>query len=375
MNGKFIPEYLFTKGIYEAEFFDPISDNLLGYSKFVTDFGLNGTQNEGDVEGGIGNMLIMSIPDSTRLAITAKTADASLNNMALPMGASVAANGIVETVRGFVASSGTITIPTTACAPYGGTKAIAYVITSTGADKATVEANNGQAYPVAANGAIEGFTAVAGNTYCVRYFYRNSSAQELSIPALFAPKVVRAHFVVNVYAKEAGGDAMSSSLYKRRHYYFPRYQFTAGLQGTESNTATGTVDLSGKTLASDASIMSAADCASSGESNYGYIVDEYVGDTNGTSGIDGIYFIGGSAGLSVPTGETLVLPLKYSVDGVLTNISDISAVEIEVADTSKATVADGVVTGVSAGNTTVTATVTNAATGAEYSDTIALTVT
>ena len=74
MNYTFKPDYMFTKGIVYAEFFDPATDNLVGFSKYVTDFGLNGSMNSGDVEGGPGNMLVMSIPDTARLAITAKTA-------------------------------------------------------------------------------------------------------------------------------------------------------------------------------------------------------------------------------------------------------------------------------------------------------------
>ena len=39
MNYTFKPDYMFTKGIVYAEFFDPATDNLVGFSKYVTDFG------------------------------------------------------------------------------------------------------------------------------------------------------------------------------------------------------------------------------------------------------------------------------------------------------------------------------------------------
>ena len=82
----FKPEELFSKGIVYAEFFDPATDDLLGYSRYVSDFGLAGAMNNGEVEGGPGNALIMMIPDTTRLNVTATTADSSLNNMGLPVG-------------------------------------------------------------------------------------------------------------------------------------------------------------------------------------------------------------------------------------------------------------------------------------------------
>ena len=77
----FKPDYVFSKGIGYGEFFDPATDKLVGFSEYITDFGLNGSLNTGDVEGGPGNMLIMCIPDTARLAVTAKTADAMLQQL------------------------------------------------------------------------------------------------------------------------------------------------------------------------------------------------------------------------------------------------------------------------------------------------------
>ena len=248
MNYTFKPDYMFTKGIVYAEFFDPATDNLVGFSKYVTDFGLNGSMNSGDVEGGPGNMLVMCIPDTARLAITAKTADSALNNMAITIGSDLAANGVVETSTVVTATGANLTI-NNAVAPLGGSNgAVAYILTSSGSDKATVEQNSGTAYPVSAAGVITGFTAVSGNSYCVKYFVQNSSALQLGIPALFQPKVVRAHFAVNCYAKKTGSDVMASSLYKIRHYYIPYYFFTNGMQDSVGQTSTGSVDLSGNCL-------------------------------------------------------------------------------------------------------------------------------
>ena len=39
----FSPELLFTKGIAYAEFFDIGTDNLEGYSRYITDFSPNGS--------------------------------------------------------------------------------------------------------------------------------------------------------------------------------------------------------------------------------------------------------------------------------------------------------------------------------------------
>lgn len=376
MAVSFKKKSLFSKGIIHAEFFDPATDNLVGYSAYVSNFGLAGSMNNGEVAAGPGAMLVMCIPDTARLNVTAQTADTDLNSLALPVGGTVAGNGIIETVIGVAATGSTLTV-SNAVAPYGGQNgAIAYVLTSSGSDKADVEAHSGEAHLVEANGTIADFTAVSGNTYCVKYFIENSSAEVLSIPALFAPKVVRAHFAVNLYSKDGTGDVMSSSIVGIRHYYFPYYFFTATMNETASQTETGTVDLSGTCLTYEEAISS-GNCANVGNQLYGFIVDEMIGANSSTSKVDGLYFIGIGAGTSVAVGYNLTLPIKYSVNGVLTNISDMSQVTFTSSETAKATIPahSNVVTGVAAGDSVITATVTNSATGVTYTAKADVTVT
>ena len=373
----FSPEEVFSKGIVEAEFFDPATDNLLGYSRYVADFSLAGSMNNGEVAAGPGNGLVMMIPDTARLNITATTADSALNNTALAVGGTLSANGVVETVVGVTATGSTLTL-TNAVAPLGGQNgAVCYVLTSTGADKATVEAGSGNAYSVDNSGEVVGFTAVDSNTYCVKYFTSNSSATQLSVPALFSPKVVRAHFAVNCYAKKTGGDVMASSLYKIRHYVFPYYFFTNPMEDTLSQTATGTVNLSGTCLTYQEALSNGTCVSTNTAGYYGYVVDEYVGENTSTSGIDGIYFIGLGAGATVQATKTIALPIQYSVNGALTPISDMTQVTFASDTPGKATIPEhsNVVTGVSSGTANITASVTNARTGVTYVDSVTVTVT
>lgn len=371
----FHPEELFSKGIVYAEFFDPATDDLLGYSRYVADFSLAGSMNNGEVEAGPGNALVMMIPDSARLNVTATTADSALNNMALAVGGALSYNGTVETTIAITASGSTLLLAN-AVAPLGGQNdAVCYILTSTGSDRADVEAASGIAHAVE-GGAIQDFEAVNGATYCVKYFHNNSSAQKLTVPSMFAPKVVRAHFAVNCYAKKTGGDVLSSSLFKIRHYVFPYYFFTNPMEDTLSQTATGTVNLSGTCLTYQ-------EAASEGVCNvdtngiYGYVVDEYVGENTSTVAVDGIYFIGLGTGASLVKDTTMVLPVKYSVNGQLTSISDYSQVTFTAA-TSVVSFDDShdptMTAGSSAGSTTVTVSVTTPA-GKTYTDTIPVTVT
>lgn len=371
----FKPQALFTKGIAYAEFFDVNTNNLLGYSPYATDFGLNGSMNDGDVEGGIGNQLIISLPDTSRLAVTCKTADSALNNMALPIGQDVAGYGIVETMTAVVASGTSLNL-SNAVAPYGTDKVVCYVLTSSGTDKAAVEAASGIAHTVT-GGVIEGFAAISGNTYCVKYFINNSSADKLTIPAMFQPKVVRAHFAVNVYSQNGSGDAMSGTLVKIRHYYFPRYQFNAPLQVTESQTTPGTTDLSGRCLTYQQA-LEAGICANENNAAYGFIVDEIVGSNTSTAKVEGIYFVGLGTEYNLKVGDVFTVPVKYAVNGVLTEISDLTQVTFESRNTSVANFASensNVLTAASAGNTTISCSVTNSVTGETYDDTANILVT
>ena len=374
MAVSFRKESLFSKGIVYGEFFNIEDDSLLGYSQYISNFGVAGSMNNGEVAAGPGAQLVMMIPDTARLNITAQTADTDINNLALPVGGTVSGNGVIETIGGFASSGTVLTVPN-AVAPLGGQNgAICYILTSTGNDKALVEQNSGTAYPVAVDGTVTGFEAVANATYCVKYFVENSSAEMLTIPALFNPKVVRAHFAVNLYAKKGGSSVLESSLVGIRHYYFPYYSFTATINETASQTETGTIDLSGTCLSYEDAINS-ANCENIGSQLYGWIVDEMLGENSSTSRIEGIYFIGMGAGISVVRGTTYTLPIKYAVNGVLTNISDMSQIEFESSDTTKATVSGNVLTAVAAGTTTITASVTNSSTGVEYTDSIDVTVT
>jgi hypothetical protein len=372
----FKPQALFTKGIAYAEFFDVNNNNLLGYSPYVTDFGLNGSMNDGDVEGGIGNQLIISLPDTSRLEVTATTADSALNNMALTIGGQLGGNGVIETMTAVTTGFAGDLILQNAVAPYGADSPVCYILTSTGEDKTAVEANSGKAYSVdTESGVIQDFTAESGATYCVKYFIRNSSADELTIPALFQPAVVRAHFAVNVYSQK-GGDAMTGSLVKIRHYYFPRYQFNQPLQVKESQTTPGTTNLSGRCLTYQQA-LEAGVCASENSAAYGFIVDEPVGSLDSTANVRGIYFVGNGQQITVTVGDEVTLPVKYDVNGVLTDISDMSVVNFE---TSIPTIAafnsehSNVLRGKAEGTVAATVAVVNSATWEEFRDEIVVAV-
>ena len=89
MAVSFKKKSLFSKGIVNAEFFDPATNDLIGYSAYVSNFSVAGSMNNGEVAAGPGSMLVMCIPDTARLNITAQTADTDINSLSLPVGGTV----------------------------------------------------------------------------------------------------------------------------------------------------------------------------------------------------------------------------------------------------------------------------------------------
>ena len=110
---------------------------------------------------------------------------------------------------------------------------------------------------------------------------------------------------------------------------------------------------------------------------YGFIVDEIVGTNTSTAKVEGIYFIGLGTNYQMTVGESLTVPVKYAVNGSLTDISDLNQVTFTSATTAKANFANShsnVLTAAATGTTVITCTVTNSVTGVTYSDTANITV-
>jgi hypothetical protein len=167
---------------------------------------------------------------------------------------------------------------------------------------------------------------------------------------------------------------------KIRHYYFPRYQFNQPLQVTESQTTPGTTNLSGRCLTYQQALESGV-CSDANNAAYGFIVDEYVGSgDSSTSSVQGIYFVGTGAVLALATGQTISLPVKYAVNGVLTDITDMSQVSFAVTNTTGniGSFADSHSNVFTAGSNQakgyISALVTNSVTGAVYEDSLVVEV-
>ena len=334
----FAPTYEYLKGMIEAQFFDTANGNLRYYTNKLQDTNVTSSVNMGEITAGIGNGVVITIPDSATLSVDLTEAAFSLVGRGLQAGQPVTYNGIHEITEVVVASSSTITLPSTAVRGLGDAAIYAYVGT------------DGTAYTVTGN-AIDGFTATPGDSYCVRYNIMNPSATQLDIKSVMTPDIVRAVLKYPAYST-SNADALTGSLSAYYYVIIPRMQF-GGNVGIEGNQTTpSTTSLAGTALTYD-DAADAGVCVSASMPHLAYIVRVPVGDT--TQSIMGLAIVGGEVNMTA--GDTMLAPVKFVMpDGSLIQPDySLLSFEIPAGDSGIATVAaDGTITAVGAGSTEIT---------------------
>ena len=86
---------LYAKGTMDVKCFDPASNNMVYYSNKMSTSQLQSTVNLGAINAGIGNPVVIQIPDTPNLTMNFTAADFSLLGRALAVGGNVTYNGVV----------------------------------------------------------------------------------------------------------------------------------------------------------------------------------------------------------------------------------------------------------------------------------------
>lgn len=336
---RFNKSYKYSKGIYEANFYSLVNRDLVYHDSKLTDSNIASSINMGEITAGLGNATQIMIFDSGKFNITLTAQDIDLRQYKLQTGGTLGYNGKVMTCELIDATSTTLTLSNPAVAPYGSSDVIAYVN------------GDGTAYTVdTATNTVQDFTATPSEKYSVRYYIEKANAEVLNVSALFTPDIVSAEIKMPIYEAPNAQSTTTGTLCGYLWVIIPRYQFNGEANITASQTGNVAPSLSGQAIASDD--VSATDCSASALSSLIYLVYEPVSDT---AGIENLAIIGG--GVSVVESATAVVPVKYvMVDGSLAqpNMTDLTFVS---SATGTATVsANGVVTGVAAGDCDITVT-------------------
>lgn len=345
---------LFLKGIAEQTFYDPATGNIVGFDNVASEAAISTSVNLQEVVGGLGNALVGVFPDTVRLTGTYTSQAFSLETRRLITGGVLAYNATAPVCETITATGTTLTVSRTPAKHYGQPAADVNAwcfVKPQGA--ASYPGTNYQINP--ANGQVVNFAAVSGTTYEVYYFAENASAQSLTIPDVFNPTNVTVSTKYGVYAKQ--NNAVTGGTLQGWLYVIVPVAILSGDAGISANqTTNATTDGSWMALSPDSAGLSCADCAMSGN-HLAYYVYVPCGDAGAE--VQALAIPGG--GVTVAVGSTVQIPVKYVmpndtlVQPVYTDLTYVSAA------TGTATVSNaGVVSGVAAGSTTVTVTLTKA---------------
>lgn len=330
---------IYAKGTMDVWCWNPVTGDLDYYSNKIQTNQFQTNVNLSPVNAGVGNPVVINLPDTSEATLTLTAADVSLAARKLSVGGTLSYNGIIPYCDSIKADGTSLQVSQPPVAAYGMSAAYAFID------------DDGTAYEIGTDDYIvKNFVATADQTYRVRYFIRAASAQELRISSVFAPAVEVVMLRIPAYSAQ-GSAANQGSHVGDFYIWIPRMQFNGNAATDASQTAASTTDISGTALSFDEAV-GASSCDES--DRYGalaYMV--YMPLAGATSAVEGLAVVGGS--VSVRVGNTVQIPVKYAINGQLVqpNYADLTFVS---SATGTASVGEhtGIVTGVQAGSADVT---------------------
>lgn len=334
---------VYAKGTMHLKCFDPTTNNLLFYSDKIITNQLQSTVNLGAINAGIGNPVVIQIPDTPSLTQTITAGDFSLAARALAVGSTVVYDGVVPVDEAVTATGTTITVGQTPCAPLGGCDIVCTIN------------NDSTSYLIDATSMqVQGFTATEGTTYCVHYYTKSATAMQMSVNTLMSPAVVRSLYTIPLYATEAGQGASNQGSHVGNCYItVPRMQFNGDVSTEGSQTTAATTNLTGTALSYNEACDQGIQCGSAVSPKLAYMVVEIFG--NPDQFVQSLAVVGGNE-IDVTYDEGTPIPVKYVMpdDSLVTPLMSNLTFAVAEGDTQYITVSPlGVVTGVANGTGTV----------------------
>lgn len=339
-------KYLFAKGTCSVVVSDPATGNIDYQSNKVQTSQLTTTCSMNEIRAGLGNAIAIQLPSDSAINLELTSADFSLNARAMQLGSNVTYNAVAPVCEVIEATGTTLTVSSTAAAPQGFSKPIAYVNDGT--------SNAAKAYEIDNSNQVVGFTATPNTTYKVFYWVVNASAQQLKAYSMFSPAVKHVTLQIAVFSTENASSAQQGSLVGWLYCIIPRMQFAAKADTDGSQTANATTTLSGTALSYDPESDTEV-CTDCGLSELAYWV--YVPNGDSTQSVKSLAVIGG--GLAMVAGDVAQIPVRFLMDDDSLVVPDYSLMTYTPASSSVATVSStGVVTAAGAGSTTISVVLT-----------------
>lgn len=344
---------LFVKGIADVTITDPATGNIIGFDKVASEGAITSSVNMGEIVGGVGNPLLLTIPDTTRISGSLTSQAFSLGQRALAAGGEVTYGGVAPVCERITATGATLTVTGTPVKQYGqaesDTTAWCYVRVHEGGSYM------GTNYGVSlSTKQVQNFTATVGTVYDVFYFVNNASAQVLELSSNFKPSVATISYKFEVYAKQNGSVGNGT---RQGFLYFvvPRAQFGGDVGISANQTTAATTDYSWNALANTDNMPSCEGCEDNA-SPYAYYV--YVPCGSSTQSVEALVVVGNA--VTVTGTASVQIPVKYVIGNQLVQPTYSDLTYASAADGTATVSETGVVTGVAAGSTTVTISLTKA---------------
>lgn len=338
---------LFVKGLAEQIFYDPSTGNIIGYDKTATTGSISITANLAEVSGGMGNRLLNVLPDTVRISGTYTSAAFSLETRERIMGGEIAYDAAAQTCETITADSEILKVSKTPARSLAeNPEDTAYWCYVRPAEAKTASGTNVKVDPV--SGEVLNFVAEEGKRYEVTYFTHNISVQMLPIPSLWNPVMMTVQERYGVYAKQ-NGSAEKGILRGWLYFVVPRAILNADAGADASQTGTATTGGSWVALPEKPENMPFCDCDDTVHPIAYYV---YVPCSGENDAVVNVVSVGN--GLVLRAGRSKILPIKLVMPDDTLIQPDYATLNYMSEDDSIATVDwNGVVTGVSEGETVV----------------------
>ena len=336
---------LFVKGIAEVTITDYKSGNIIGFDKVASEGSITSSVNMGEVVGGIGSPLLMTIPDTTRITGSLTSQAFSMEQRALTSGGEITYGGVAPVCEHITATDSTLTVSGNPVKHYAqsseDTTGWCYVRVHQGGSYM------GTNYHVnLTDKKVSDFVAEIGKEYDVFYFVNHASAKVLELSSNFKPSVASISYKFEVYAQQ-NGSVGNGTRVGFLYFHVPRAQFGGDVGISANQTTAASTDYSWNALAAVDNMPTCDGCDEDG-SPYAYYV--YVPCGAADQGVDALAVVGGA--VTVKVNGTAQIPVKYVVNNHLVQPT-YADLTYNVSETSTATVSKGIVTGKLAGETEV----------------------
>lgn len=304
---------LYIRGICAAQFADMDSGDIYFSSNKFQEGNINASVNSDPLRAGLNNGIATIIESDPDIQVNFTQANFDLKTKMAGVGAGVTYNAVAPVCQVVTAASTALKVDVSDGAPtaqYGMNKAVCYVQE---VNAASMIAQGGVAYDIAADGTISGFTAVSGKQYKVWYFVNKLSAAVGRLTTAMNGKVglFTAQMAVysNVNAKTNEGTRWG---WLYINVPLKLQADTATVTGSQSNY--DTTAIVGRAISMDEQVVSGQcqDCGNGGTLGWYVLVPD--GDADVVTGL--VAAIGGV--ISVPkSGTAQVRPQAVMANGQL----------------------------------------------------------